>query len=172
MEGLFNIVSMKKSEARRQSRIWAVEALFAYLEREKKSNTWKKCVEHVLTCVELAPISEVTEEGVEIKTKRVDKFTSELVKSVVDNLGKLKLVIRVFAPDFPYEKIAPINRVLLLLGLSEMKFVGTPPIVVINEYIELAKLFGEEKSAGFVNAVLDSFRKSLPVDDKSDSVEN
>ena len=162
---------MKKSEARRQSRIWAVEALFSFMEREAATD-WKKCVDHVLNCVELAAISEVTENGVEIKTVRKDEFTSELVESVAENIGKLKLVIRVFAPDFPYEKIAPINRVLLLLGLSEMKFVGTPPIVVINEYIELAKLFGEEKSAGFVNAVLDSFRKSLPVDGEENTEDN
>ncbi len=154
---------MKKSEARRQSRIWAVEALFSYMERETATN-WEACVEHVLNSVEEAPISEITEEGVDINTTRVDEFASELVGTVAENLGKIKLVIRVFAPDFPYEKIAPINRTLLLLGLAEMKFIGTPPIVVINEYIELAKLFGEDKSAGFVNAVLDAFRKSLPVD--------
>lgn len=167
----FTNYRMKKSEARRQSRIWAVEALFSYMERDGK-NEWSACVDHVLNCVELAPASEITEEGVEIKTVRCDDFTSELVKTAVENLGKLKLVIRVFAPDFPYDKIAPINRVLLLLGLSEMKFLGTPPIVVINEYVELAKLFGEDKSAGFVNAVLDSFRKSLPVDGEANSEEN
>ncbi len=154
---------MKKSEARRQSRIWAVEALFSYMEREAATD-WKACVEHVLNGVEEAPVSEITEEGVDINTTREDEFTSELVGTVAENVGKIKLVIRVFAPDFPYEKIAPINRTLLLLGLAEMKFIGTPPIVVINEYIELAKIFGEDKSAGFVNAVLDSFRKSLPVD--------
>lgn len=42
-----------------------------------------------------------------------------------------------------------------------MKFIGTPPVVVINEYIELAKLFGEDRSAGFVNGVLDAFRKNI-----------
>ncbi len=42
-----------------------------------------------------------------------------------------------------------------------MKYLGTPPIVVINEYIEIAKLFGEQKSASFINGVLDNFRKEL-----------
>lgn len=162
---------MKKGEARRQSRIWAIEALFSFLENGE-GQTWEDCLSHVLNCVETRMKSLVDEEGVEIKTTRIDPFAETLVKTAVENQGKIKVVIRVFAPDFPFEKIAPINRVLLILGLSEMKFLQTPPVVVINEYIELAKMFAEEKSAGFINAVLDSFRKSLPVDGEGDSGEN
>ncbi len=162
---------MKKSEARRQSRIWAVEALFSFLENGE-GKTWKECLSHVLNCVETRMKSIVDEDGVEIVTVREDAFAAELVGTAVKNLGKIKVIIRVFAPDFPIEKIAPINKALLVLGISEMKFVETPPVVVINEYIELAKLFAEDKSAGFINAVLDSFRKSLPVDEKVDSKED
>jgi len=162
---------MKKGEARRQSRIWAVEALFSFLENGERK-TWEECLSHVLNCVETRMKSLVDEEGIEIKTVRIDAFAETLVKTAVENLGKIKVIIRVFAPDFPFEKIAPINRVLLILGLSEMRFLKTPPVVVINEYIELAKVFAEEKSAGFINAVLDSFRKSLPVDEAEDSEEN
>jgi N utilization substance protein B len=151
---------MKKSEARRQSRIWAIEALFSFLENGE-GKKWQECLSHVLNCVETRMKSEINEDGVEIETIREDAFAEELVKTAVENLGKIKVVIRVFAPDFPLEKIAPINKALLVLGLSEMKFLGTPPVVVINEYIELAKLFAEDKSAGFINAVLDSYRKSL-----------
>jgi N utilization substance protein B len=162
---------MKKSEARRQSRIWAVEALFSFLEHGE-GKQWKGCLDHVLNCVETHVKSVIDEEGIEIETEREDLFAEELVKTAVENLGKIKVIIRVFAPDFPIEKIAPINKALLVLGISEMKFMGTPPVVVINEYIELAKLFAEEKSAGFINAVLDSFRKSLPVDETDHSKEN
>ena len=162
---------MKKSEARRQSRIWAVETLFSFLEHGE-GESWEDCLSHVLNCVETRIKTYTDEKSIEIETQREDDFAKELVKTAVENLGKIKVVIRVFAPDFPIEKIAPINKALLVLGLSEMKFLGTPPVVVINEYIELAKLFAEEKSAGFINAVLDSFRKSLPVDEKQNSEEN
>jgi transcription antitermination protein NusB len=152
---------MKKSEARRQSRIWAVEALFSFLENGK-GKTGEECLYHVLNCVEIKMKSIVTEDEVELKTERQDVFAEELVTTAIENFGKIKLIIRVFAPDFPLEKIAPINKTLLILGINEMKFLKTPPVVVINEYIELAKLFAEDKSAGFINAVLDAFRKSLP----------
>ena len=156
---------MKKSEARRQSRIWAVEALFSFLENGKE-NTWEECLFHVLNQVEPQQNVLVDGDGKELKIERQDLFAEDLVRTVVENLGKLKVIIRVFAPDFPLQKIAPINRTLLFLGLSEMKFLKTPPVVVINEYIELAKIFAEEKSAGFVNAVLDAFRKSLPKEEE------
>lgn len=162
---------MKKSEARRQSRIWAVEALFSFLEHGE-GKTWKECLAHVLNCVETRVKTNVEGEDMEVQLVRKDEFATELVQTAVENLGKIRVVIRVFAPDFPLEKIAPINKALLILGLSEMKFLETPPVVVINEYIELAKLFAEEKSAGFINAVLDSFRKSLPVDGNLNSEEN
>lgn len=151
---------MKKSEARRESRIYAVEALFSFLEHDQK-NSWEDCLTHVLNDVNFELPDKYALE-IALPTERIDQFAEQLVRTAVENLGKIKVAIRVFAPDFPLEKIAPINRALLVLGISEMKFIGTPPIVVINEYIELAKLFGEEKSAGFVNAVLDEFRKNLP----------
>lgn len=144
---------MNKKEARRASRIVAVEALFAYLERGGNV-TEKECLDHVIKAVE---------------EKKQDDFAREIVTAVVENVRKLKIVVKAFAPDFPFSKIAPINRAILLLGLSEMKYVGTPPVVVINEYIELAKLFGEQKSAGFINAVLDSFRQNAKLKEQSDT---
>ena len=140
---------MPKNEARRKSRILVVEALFCYLFREKrKANV---VFNHVLKNIE---------------QKKQDPFAKSLFTTAVKNLTKLKLILKVFAPEYPFEKIAPINRTLIMLGLSEMKFTGTPPVVVINEYIELAKIFGEHKSAGFINAVLDSFRKNTKLDTK------
>lgn len=136
---------MAQKEARRNSRKVAIRAFFAYLQRDKKI-ALADCLRHVLFKVD-----QITE----------DIFATKLVEEADANYTTMKLVLKTFAPDFPFEKIAPINRALLILGLTEMKFLGTPPIVIINEYVELAKFYGEEKSAGFVNAVLDGYRKSL-----------
>lgn len=135
---------MEKKQARHKSRIIALEALFFYLAREE-SVEWTEC--HRTVC---------EEEG-----RGEDEFSRDLLQKSVENLGKIKVIIRAYAPDYTFEKIAPINRTLLILGLVEMKFLGTPPIVVINEYIELAKEFGESRSAAFVNGVLDAFRKNI-----------
>jgi N utilization substance protein B len=139
---------VQKRVARRKSRIIALEAIFAYLSREGDV-TVEASLQHVLKYVE-----EVN----------ADDFAEKIVRSAFDNLAKIRVIIRSLATEFDYEKIAPINRALLVLGVGEMKFLGTPPVVVINEYIELAKDFGEDKSAGFINGVLDNYRKSLGLD--------
>lgn len=136
---------MVEKEARRMSRILAVEAFFSYLERGQAISI-QECFSHALE---------------EVEERTADAFAKDLVEKAAENTGKMKVVIRAFAPEFPFEKIAPINRAILVLGLTEMKFLDTPPIVVINEYIEIAKLFGEQKSASFINAVLDNFRKEI-----------
>jgi len=135
-----------KSEknARRESRIVAVETMFSFLERE--GAVFEDVFEHVLR--EVAGIEK-------------DSFAESILRAAIENLPKIRVVIRAMAPEFAFEKIAPIHRAILVLGIAEMKFIGTPPVVVINEYIELAKMFGEAKSAGFVNGVLDSFRKGI-----------
>jgi len=63
------------------------------------------------------------------------------------------------APRWPAHRQASIDRSILRLAAWEMINTGTPPKVVIDEAIELAKTFSTEQSAGFVNAVLDAILK-------------
>lgn len=133
-------------KARHESRKLAIKTLFAYLERGGKVEM-KTCFDHI-------------RKEVEEQTK-ADPFAWELLQKAQENTGKVKVIIKSFASEFTFEKIAPINKSILILGVTEMKHFDTPPIVVINEYIELSKEYGELKSASFINAVLDGFRKSL-----------
>lgn len=135
----------EKQQQRREARGLAIQTLFAYLERDAK--------------IPLVDTFEMVSEGSE--NLFVTGFAWEIVQTAVEHLGKIKVIIRAFAPEFAFEKIAPINRSLLILGITEMKFMDTPPVVVINEYIELAKDYGEDKSPNLVNGVLDNYRKSL-----------
>ncbi len=139
---------MEKKQARRESRILALETIFAYLAREEE-----------------VPLEEVFKHVLKnVLEKKEDDFAEKIVQTAVENLKKIKIIIRSLAQEFAFDKIAPINRAILILGIAEIKFLETPPIVVINEYIEIAKDFGEEKSAGFINGVLDNFRKNLGMD--------
>ncbi len=131
-------------QARHESRIIAMNALFAYFSREE-SVSIEESLAHV----------------VEIEGKKEDDFAEALLNTAIENVKKIKVIIKVYAPEFAFEKIAPINRAILILGITELKYFDTPPIVVINEYIEIAKEFAESRSAGFVNGVLDAFRKNI-----------
>lgn len=56
--------------------------------------------------------------------------------------------------NWSVKRLSPINRVILRLGAFEILFAETPRIVAINEAIELAKAFNDEKDAKFINAIL------------------
>ncbi len=84
-------------------------------------------------------------------------FVRELVGGVVQNKDEIDRNIRRFAPAWPVEQIAMIDRNILRLAIFEILFDNKVPVkVAINEAVELAKSFGSESSAKFVNGVLGS----------------
>jgi N utilization substance protein B len=63
------------------------------------------------------------------------------------------------APQWPPRRQPGVDRNLIRLAVWEMTSTDTPPKVVIDEAIEMAKVFSTEQSAGFVNGVLDAVLK-------------
>ena len=60
-----------------------------------------------------------------------------------------------------FERLAAIDRAILRLAIHELRATDTPPKVVLNEAVELAKKFSSEESGSFVNGILDAFRKTM-----------
>lgn len=60
------------------------------------------------------------------------------------------------------ERMDKVDLAILRLGVTELIYTETPATIIINEAIELAKRYGSETSARFVNGVLDAVRKSRP----------
>jgi N utilization substance protein B len=84
-------------------------------------------------------------------------FVRSLVNGVLDNKNNIDDVIRRFAPAFPVEQIAPIDRNILRLAIFEVLFDNRVPVkAAINEAVELAKGFGGDTSQKFINGVLGS----------------
>jgi N utilization substance protein B len=84
-------------------------------------------------------------------------FARSLVNGVQQNKKNIDDVIRRFAPAFPVEQIAPIDRNILRLAIFEVLFDNRVPVkAAINEAVELAKSFGSDTSQKFVNGVLGS----------------
>jgi len=84
-------------------------------------------------------------------------FTKSLINGVLQNKKSIDGVIRKFAPAFPVEQIAPIDRNILRLAIFEILFDNRAPVkAAINEAVELAKSFGSDASQKFVNGVLGS----------------
>lgn len=82
-------------------------------------------------------------------------FIERLVHGVTEKESELDDVLQPIAPEWPIDQIARMDRAILHIGLYELTyFKETPPKVVINEAVELAKAFGGDNSSKFVNGVL------------------
>src|SRR3989338_6218034 len=91
-------------------------------------------------------------------------FMEHLLDGVLQKQKELDLVIEKAAPEWPIDRIAPVDRNILRLGLYELLFSDrseVPAKVAINEAIELAKQFGGENSSRFVNGALGAVYKEI-----------
>ena len=86
-----------------------------------------------------------------------DRFATWLTQGVVAQSPALDEVIARIAPEWPVEQMACIDRNILRMALYELAAGDTPLKVVVNEAIELAKAFGSDSCARFINGALGAF---------------
>lgn len=88
-------------------------------------------------------------------------FAYFTMKGVLEHRMEILNLIQKYAPEWPIDKIARIDRAILEIGIFEVIFSSEiPPVVAINEAIEVAKHFGDSNSPKFINGVLSSIMKS------------
>lgn len=107
------------------------------------------------------------------------QFISQIVSGVVKYKSILDEFIADFAPEWPLNQVAVIDRNLLRIALWEIAvYQKTPVKVVVNEAVELAKIYGAEGSSRFINGVLGGlidnieevkFNMEIQQNDKEDS---
>jgi N utilization substance protein B len=96
-------------------------------------------------------------------------FARELARGAWDRRERADALIRASAARWSLERMQAVDRNILRLGAYELlETPETPPAVVIDEAIELAKLFGGADSPAFVNGVLDTLRRTLDLAAGSD----
>ena len=90
----------------------------------------------------------------------VREFADFLLRGTLSNLEQLDEELALQTAHWRLERLAAVDRNILRLAMFElMHEPDTPPAVVIDEAIEIAKKFGAEESGRFVNGVLDGFIK-------------
>lgn len=99
-----------------------------------------------------------------IKALFAESFTrqphlNELAKKILAKKNAIDQKIGLAAPAWPIEKLNKIDLAILRLAVYELDNCDTPPKVVIDEAVELAKEFGGESSSSFVNGVLGTIYK-------------
>lgn len=92
----------------------------------------------------------------------VKEFARRLFEGTVAEIGSIDPLVRRHAENWKLERMAAVDRNVLRLAVYEMlHHPETPPPVVINEALELARRFSTPDSVEFANGVLDAVRKSL-----------
>lgn len=82
-------------------------------------------------------------------------FASELVQGVINFQEQMDKLIMRYAPEWPLEQMAVIDRNILRIAIFEFLIGSNTPIkVAINEAVELAKMYGSDSAPRFVNGVL------------------
>jgi N utilization substance protein B len=88
-------------------------------------------------------------------SNELSDFARQIIFGVLPLTNSLDQLISKYAPEWPLDQIAAIDRNILRLALWEFAVLQETPIkVAINEAVELAKLFGSDSAPRFVNGVL------------------
>jgi N utilization substance protein B len=91
----------------------------------------------------------------------VRALASQLVHGVAPSVPDLDRIIEQHTRNWRIDRLSMIDRLILRMAAWELQQRETPPAVVLNEAIELARTFGTDESVRFVNGVLDAIRKTL-----------
>jgi N utilization substance protein B len=137
-----------------------MQSLFEWDFRGQENEQISVIVEH--NCAEFAPGADNF------------SFVKALVEGTVSKLEEIDPLIAKCAPEWPLDQIAVVDRNILRLGTYELLFGNyeeTPPKVAINEAIELAKRYGGDSSARFVNGVLGTIYREMGEPMKDDDSE-
>jgi N utilization substance protein B len=90
------------------------------------------------------------------------EFAGDLIKGVLGNIEPIDERIKRVTANYELHRIAPVDRNILRVAIYEMLYTSeVPPVVCINEAIEIAKKFGSEDSGRFVNGILDRLKEEV-----------
>lgn len=86
------------------------------------------------------------------------EFARNLTQKIELNFAKIRALIKAHAPEWPLDRMDPVERSILVIGTCELldPEKDVPVNVAINEAIELAKTYGDESSGKFINGVLNA----------------
>jgi len=92
---------------------------------------------------------------------KTDDFVDSLVRGTVEKQEEIDGMIRRHLQHWRLERMAAVDRNILRLATYELLATTTPPAVVIDEALELARRFSNDEAVQFVNGVLDAAHKEI-----------
>ena len=94
-----------------------------------------------------------------------NKFVRDIVDGVLEHKDNIDKIIGKYLENWDLDRLGKTDRAILRLSTYEMLYYNTPKVVVINEAVELAKKYSDEKIVKLINAVLDKIRDNEEIDE-------
>ena len=92
----------------------------------------------------------------------IDKIGEELIHGVIEHIADIDSRIKGLAHNWEFERIAKIDLAILRIAMFEMVYrKDIPPVVSINEAIDLSKQFSNADAKRFINGILDRLKDQL-----------
>lgn len=153
-----------KAIGRRKSRRKAFELLFEL--EQHPSETPESILERTFNNPEVSDLYTTDEDHDGYVTSKFDDasecFIRELVLAVTSHKADLDHELRKHPHDWSFERMGIPERVLLRLAVAEMVYLGTSYKVVINEALDLTKMYAKDEARKFINGILGAVVKNLP----------
>lgn len=131
---------------RRQSRELAVQ--FLYQTDITGTENWQKALEFFWKEQAIVP--------------DVKEFSDRIINTVIDKIKEVDNLIVSYTTNWDISRISVVDRNILRTAISELLYMDDiPPIVSINEAVDIAKKYGTSESGKFVNGILDKIRMEL-----------
>ena len=96
-------------------------------------------------------IDELIKEQLEVD----NDFVRESINGILVNRKTIFELANKYLKSWPMDRLNKVDQAIVALGIYELKYTETPPIVAINEAVELSKKYSDEKVTKMINAVLD-----------------
>lgn len=122
--------------------------------RRARRVTLETLYEYDIACHDPDEVLEQRLEDSPMETAGVE-FAQRLIHGVVDYQEQMDTLIARFAPEWPLDQMAVIDRNILRIAIYEFLVTDETPVkVAINEAVELAKVYGSDSAPRFINGVL------------------
>lgn len=101
-------------------------------------------------------IKDLIKEELEVE----NEFVNEIVDGVREKQSEIDTIANTYLVDWEIDRLSKVDKAILSIGIYELLFTKTPPVVAINEAIELAHKYSDEKVVKMINGTLDKIYKS------------
>lgn len=84
-----------------------------------------------------------------------NEFVTTSINGILENRKDIFDLANKYLKSWPMDRLNKVDQAIVCLGIYELKYTETPPIVAINEAVELSKKYSDEKVTKMINAILD-----------------